>query len=204
MLKSVLASWRKTLYTSIPGIVVDYDANTKRARVQPAIQFLRRGNDDATTPQEVVDVPVMFPGGGGWMLAVEELAQGDAVMLIFCQRGIGRFKRTYSVELTSGGVMQKDAAVAIPAFSPQSINPPSGIAMQNQDGSIKVQVSDDGVEVAVGESGGATFNSDGSVDFANGAKSTITGDFITALGTSLDLHVHTGGTLTGGFTGSPV
>lgn len=201
MLKSVLQEYRKTLFTATPGIIVSYDASTRRANVQPTPRTAFR---DGTygAPPILPNVPVLMPSGGGFIVSVP-LQAGDPVLLVFCQRGIGAFKKTFQQENPSGGVLEMDAAVALAGFGPLQITPASGLSVQTTDGSKRVTVTNEVVEVKVGEAGGATFYPDGSVDFENGASTDAFGDFITAKGISLDNHVH-GNVQTGaGTTGIP-
>lgn len=201
MLRNVLKTFRQTLYTATPGIIVSYDRATRRASIQPTP---RTAFIDGTygSPPILPNVPVVLPFGGNFILDVP-LVAGDPVMIVYAQRGIKKFKKTFSQEDPSGGALQSDAAVAFPGFGPLSITPGAGISLQKTDGSVKVDIKDSEVEVKVGELGGMTLNSDGSIDFANGASLTASGDFVTSAGISLDNHVH-GGVQTGaGTTGAP-
>ena len=188
-LNTILAEWRKGLYTAMPATIASYNPSTKRADVQPAIRTQLREGEPILKPV-LTNIPVLFPSGGGWALAFNNLPAGEPVMLLFSQRGIGHFKKSYGVENPSGGVMQMDGAVAIAGFGALSIAPPDGIALQNDNGTIKVDLSDDGCNIDIEGTGGANLKKDGSVDFANGATITTDGDFVTKNGISLDSHVH--------------
>ena len=74
------------------------------------------------------------------------------------------------------------------------------VATTNENGSIELKP--DGSIVLTTPSGATTLNTDGSVDFSNGAKLDVTGDYITALGISLNFHKHIGNL--GSPTGPPI
>ena len=105
----------KRVHTSLPGIVQSYDAATRRARVQPAVDLLLTDGTSAQKPI-ILDVPVLWPTGGGYTLSLP-LDAGDAVMLLFAERDIQRFKETLAVgPPLSADVMQIQHAVAIAGF----------------------------------------------------------------------------------------
>jgi hypothetical protein len=71
--------------TAIPGIVVSFDPTTQTAAVQPAIK--RQFIDGVAALPVCVDVPVIFPAGGLFVLTMPVQA-GDECLLIFSQRAI--------------------------------------------------------------------------------------------------------------------
>ena len=196
MLAEVLAEYRKSFYTAIPAIVVSYDGSKKRADLQPTPLTLFKDGTSGALPI-LPNVPVIMPSGGGYCLTVP-LKKGDAVLVCFCQRGIKNFKKTYGEEEPSGGVLDINSPVAIAGFGALNISASPGASIQKEDGSVKVEILEDNilieaptkVDVVVGNSGGAEFLADGTVNFANGATSPADGDFVTAAGISLNNHVH--------------
>lgn len=195
-LKAILAENRKTLFSALPGIVTKYDKDSKRADIQPTPRTAFKDGTMGALPI-LPNVPVLSASGGGYCVAVN-LVPGDAVLLVFCQRGIKSFKKTFGLEDSSGGVLDINSPVALAGFGALSIAGTEGISLQKEDGSVKVEVLEDNilieapskVDVVVGGSGGAEFLADGTVNFANGATSPADGDFITKLGISSDTHVH--------------
>ena len=115
----------KRVHTSLPGVVVEYDAATRRARVQPAVDLLLSPPDNPTAdfgalipmPKPIIlDVPVIFPAGGGYTVHFP-LVKDDPVMLLFAERDIATFKETLETgpPLTDD-VMEIQHAVCIPGF----------------------------------------------------------------------------------------
>lgn len=78
------------IHTSLPGIVRAYDSPTQTARVQLAVQLKGRN----VPPLD--DVPVMWLGGAAGFLHVP-LAEGDTVLVLFCEEDFSKW-------LTSGSV----------------------------------------------------------------------------------------------------
>lgn len=93
-LAEVLASERKVLSeqmrVALPGIIQSFDPESVTAVVQPAIRYIERDNDGNQSTQDyplLVDVPVIFPRGGGCTLTFPVKA-GDECLVIFADRCI--------------------------------------------------------------------------------------------------------------------
>jgi hypothetical protein len=87
----------KDLHTCLPGIVQSFDAAKQTAVVQPAIQRIFTNHGPVNLPV-CVDVPVAFPGGGGFYLTFPVKA-GDECILLFSERAIDNW-------YASGGTQQ--------------------------------------------------------------------------------------------------
>lgn len=146
----VLEQFQKMMNTALPGIIHEYDAPTRRARVQPAIDALmtpEMGGDRVPQPV-LVDVPTLHAGGGD-TLAHAPIRRGDPVKLLFSQRGLEEFKRTYDLAApTADSVMAlRDAVAIVGTFGPlEGFVPASttGYSVQSLDGSTHVVVEPDG------------------------------------------------------------
>ena len=145
----------KTVHTSLPGIVNEYDATTRRARVQPAVDLLM--TDGTTKPKPILlDVPVLFPTGGGFTMHFP-LVAGDPVMLLFAERDIAAFKEALEVgpPLTDD-IMEIQHAVCVPGFVPPDtiapvLAPPNvpGLLMQSNDGMTYVNLQEGTLDATV-------------------------------------------------------
>ena len=96
---------RSNVRTAVPGIVRAYDARTMRARVQPALRAIvamPEGPDEGMDRAPIFDVPVIWPGGGGYLFHCP-LNPGDTVWMMFSERGITEFKN--SLELADPPAM---------------------------------------------------------------------------------------------------
>lgn len=76
----------KNLHTCMPGIIAAFDPVTQTASVQPAIKRIFTEKGSVNLPL-CVDVPVQFPGGGGFFLTFP-VAAGDECILYFSERCI--------------------------------------------------------------------------------------------------------------------
>jgi len=145
--KFILNQFKKSLYSVIPGVIETYNQTTKRCRVKPAINI--RKTDDTTEEQTaIINVPVVWPSGGGFTI-LSPLPAGTPVLIFFSQRGITKFKETFSTEDPGKGVFAKEDAIVIPSFGGLSVSPATsdGICMQAEDGLNYIFVEDGDIEV---------------------------------------------------------
>jgi hypothetical protein len=74
------------VHTALPGVVVKYDPQTRRADVQPSLTRKLPGEKFLKFPV-IPDVPVMFPGSKKYTLHFP-LEEGDEVLLIVTERAL--------------------------------------------------------------------------------------------------------------------
>lgn len=78
------------LHTALPAIVISFDADERTVTAQPTVQRVfseGEGFSGAHNLPPCVDVPVVFPMGGGYELTFP-VAAGDECLLIFAERCI--------------------------------------------------------------------------------------------------------------------
>lgn len=78
------------IWSALPGIIQSFDPGAMTVVVQPTIQALWRdplGNETWKTMPLCLDVPVIFPSGGGCSITFP-LQEGDECLLIFASRCI--------------------------------------------------------------------------------------------------------------------
>lgn len=109
---TALQGWQSGLWTAMPAIVQSFDSNKMTCTAQPAIKAkitTERAFVSAKRPGDafpwvtlplLVDVPVMFPGGGGYTLTFP-IAQGDEALIVFASRCIDDWWATGKVGLQS-------------------------------------------------------------------------------------------------------
>ena len=138
----------KGLYICIPGIVDSYNITTKRANVHPAINL--QETDGTTTQQSsIVNVPVVWPCGGGFSL-LSPLPHGTPIVMFFTQRGITKFKETYTESDPGSGLFAKEDAFVMPGFGALSDITPAtenGIVLQSEDGSHYIFIEEDLIKI---------------------------------------------------------
>ncbi|MCR5990759.1 hypothetical protein HKW65_06135 [Enterobacter ludwigii] len=137
----------------LPGKVTDYDPDLQRAVVEIGIQR-HEGRGVFNTLPEIKHVPVQFAGSPEWSV-FHELPEGTEGLIHFSQRSVD-----YWIE-QGGPVRPLDARMfdATDAFfSPgyrsraTSISglPNEGIGMSNASGSVRLHLSDAGINLKVG------------------------------------------------------
>lgn len=74
------------MFTMLPGRIQSFDTSTQLCSVQPTVRYL--GQDDAYIEYPTIDdCPVVFPGGGGFIMTFP-LQQGDEVVCLFAKHSI--------------------------------------------------------------------------------------------------------------------
>ena len=144
----------KRVHTCLPGIVQSYNAATRRARVQPAVDLLFTDGTSMEKPV-ILDVPVLFFTGNGFT-AHTALTAGDAVQLLFSERDIARFKETLETgPPLSADIMEIQHAVALPGFVPPGVMlSGDGMIFQSNDGMTFLHINNGTVDFTV--DGGVT------------------------------------------------
>lgn len=117
----LVQSIMSTLRVAIPGIIQSFDPETVTAVVQIAIKGMERdasGSEASVNLPLLVDVPVVFPRGGGCTLTFP-VKEGDECLVIFADRCIDFWWQNGGVqEPVDGRMHDLSDAFAIPG--PQS------------------------------------------------------------------------------------
>ncbi|HHT5262735.1 Gp138 family membrane-puncturing spike protein [Klebsiella michiganensis] len=206
-LAEVLASERKTLNeqlrVALPGIIQSFDPDAVTAVVQPAIRYIERDNDGNKVTQDyplLVDVPVVFPRGGGCTLTFP-VKEGDECLVIFADRCIDFWWQSGGIQEPVDGRMH-DLSDAFCIVGPQSqAKKISGISttaaqLRTDDGSAIIELAAGGAVTI--SSPQITINGPLQVN----GEITSTGDQVAA-GISQTGHTHGGVEPGGGSTGVP-
>lgn len=121
VLKTERSVINNQLRVALPGIVQSFDPDTVTAVVQPAIRYIEQDNNGNQSTHDyplLMDVPVVFPRGGGCTITFPVKA-GDECLLVFSDRCIDFWWQ-------SGGVQeavdprQHDLSDAFAFLGPQS------------------------------------------------------------------------------------
>lgn len=78
------------MWTALPAVLESFDAGKRTCTVQPTIRMLftdESKNETWLIMPQLLDVPVMFPGGGGFVLTFP-LKYGDEGLVVFGARCI--------------------------------------------------------------------------------------------------------------------
>jgi len=166
-LKFFFRQMMKGLYVCIPGIIDSYNPTTKRATVHPAINL--QDTEGTTTQQSsIANVPVVWPGGGGFSL-LSPLPSGSPVSIFFSQRGITQFKEVFTEADPGSGLFAKEDAFIIPSFGALSVTPASttGIVLQSEDGVDFVSIEDGLIEIKTDGNVEINGNADNAVSYTD-------------------------------------
>lgn len=149
----------KQLHTMLPGIVSKFDPATQSAEVQPAIKriFTDRG---AVALPLCVDVPVQFPGGGGFWLTFP-VQPGDECALYFSERCIDFWWANGGVQLPA----EYRTHDLSDAFALVGVNSKPNALPSFNANDVEVRDRARGVRT--------TWKHDGTIENVNGAGSTV-------------------------------
>ena len=189
----------KGINTSLPGIINNYNSSTRRAFVKIALKQVNTNNSLSDYPV-LVDVPVIFPSGGGYVLNFP-LVSGDAVVLLFSQRDLSTFKEAFLESApTLYGFFSLPDAVAFAGFGAISNTPAKSgaVNLQNTNGTSSISLTDSEIEVKTT----ATVTITAPTVTINGDLN-VSGN-VTSGSISLPNHVHTGVETGGSNTGGPI
>ncbi|HBV8115715.1 Gp138 family membrane-puncturing spike protein [Klebsiella oxytoca] len=204
-LAEVLASERKTLNeqlrVALPGIIQSFDPESITAVVQPAIRYIERDNDGNKSTKDyplLVDVPVVFPHGGGCTLTFP-VKEGDECLVIFADRCIDFWWQSGGVQEPVDGRMH-DLSDAFAIVGPQSqAKKISGISssaveLRSDDGSTKLSLNP--ASGAINGTAPGGFNLNGLQILPDGRLQLVDGSIV-------DKHTH-GGVESGGSNTAPL
>ncbi|HHD2873261.1 TPA: Gp138 family membrane-puncturing spike protein, partial [Klebsiella pneumoniae] len=202
---------------SMPGIIQSFDPDAVTAVVQPAIKGAEKDESGAEVSVNLpllVDVPVLFPRGGGCTLTFPVEA-GDECLVIFADRCIDFWWQSGGVQEPVDGRMH-DLSDAFCIVGPQSQAKKiggistTGAQLRTDDGSAFIEVAAGG-DITATTAGSATINApeivlngnvtiNGNLSQGMGERGgtatmhgpvTVTND-VTAGGKSLMTHMHGG------------
>jgi hypothetical protein len=190
----------RDLHSCMPGRIVSFNSAKQTAVVQPCIKSIfvtKKPGQNAVVSQLnlplCVDVPIQFPGGGGFFLTFPVMA-GDECLLQFSERAIEFWFQNGGIQLPSDYRLHdlSDAIATVGLNSqPNSIPNFNAAAceLRTRDGNTYVRV----------EAGQVTIKGNLIVTGTVVASGNVTGQ-----GTSLHTHIHSGVQTGGSDTGVPV
>ncbi|WP_209420770.1 Gp138 family membrane-puncturing spike protein [Klebsiella michiganensis] len=186
---------------SIPGIIQSFDPDAVTAVVQPAIKGAEQDESGAEVSVNLpllVDVPVVFPRGGGCTLTFP-VKEGDECLVIFADRCIDFWWQSGGVQEPVDGRMH-DLSDAFAIVGPQSqAKKISGIStsaveLRSDDGSAKLSLNPASGAISGTAPGG--FNLNGLKILPDGRLQLVDGSIV-------DKHTH-GGVESGGSNTAPL
>ncbi len=186
---------------SMPGIIQSFDPDTVTAVIQLAIKGYEPDNEGNMQPEVIpllVDVPVVFPRGGGCTLTFP-VKPGDECLVIFADRCIDFWWQSGGVQEPVDSRMH-DLSDAFAIVGPQSqAKKISGISasaveLRSDDGETKLSLNPSTGTIAGTAPGG--FNLNGLHILSDGRLQLVDGSIV-------DKHTH-GGVERGGSNTAPL
>lgn len=150
--RAALDGKQAEMWTALPGIIQSFDPAAMTVTVQPAVQGQLQDETGAVSPVNLpllVDVPVVFPCGGGFTLTYP-IKPGDECLVIFSSRcidgwwqagGIGGVPDSRMHDLSDG------MAIVGPRSQAGKLEPPphaDNVQLRSDDGETFVEMTPDG------------------------------------------------------------
>lgn len=137
----------KSVCTSIPGHILDFDPETQLAQVQIGVQRVDI-NGVTFEPPPLINSPVLIPGGAKFFIEFE-INPGDECLIIFSQRCIDGWNETGGIAVNPILRFHDfDDSITIPGVRSQpnvrSNFQNNGIRLRNEDGSNFIWLKNDG------------------------------------------------------------
>lgn len=172
-LLSALAGLQARIWTALPAIIESFDPAKMTVQAQPAIQARVRSPEGVwswVTMPLLVDVPVIYPSGGGFTLTFP-IEAGDECLVLFSSRCIDMWWQSGEVQIQAELRMHdlSDGFALVGPRSQPNILPNislTGTQLRNDDGTTFVQVSD----------GSITMTTPGAVTINAGSMQVSLGD----------------------------
>lgn len=159
-LRIALEGFSADLWTALPGIVKSYNPVQGTCRVQPSTQGRVRnpaGGESFVNLPLLVDVPVVYMGGGGFV-ATFDIQPGDEALVIFADRCIDSWWQSGGVQKPADSRMH-NLSDGIALIGPRSLarsipNVKAGVAqLRTLDGSTYYELAAGGVANIVAPGG---------------------------------------------------
>lgn len=215
------------LWTALPGIIRGIDRTNGTVSVEPTIQAKFTDQDGSVRWISIpllVDVPIVYPSGGGFTLTFP-IADGDECLVVFSSRCIDAWWDSGKVAIQSD-VRMHDLSDGFALVGPRSR--PNALSPVISGSAVELRNEDKTSYISINNAGSVRVDTTGDVEvFANGAarvtaptillagavtvtgsltvngNAAITGTVTNGVTTIGSDHIHPGGTLPGGFTGTP-
>ena len=173
---------RDNIATGMPGLVIDTSeyGSTGCISVRPALsRLLTTGQVISNDEIAIVDVPVLWPSGGGAILSCP-IKVGDVVWLAFCQRNLEDWvysDGTQEVVPSDSRHFAMTDAIAIPClYTTKNHLSPSTENVELKWGDKVISLKPSGEISVSNASGSYTLKSDGNIELHPAATVTVLGN----------------------------
>lgn len=147
----VLDGRQSCIWTALPAIVQSVDFAAMTCEVQPAIQGSVENEDGSITVVNLpllVDVPIVYPGGGGFILTFP-IAEGDEVLVVMASRCIDSWWQLGGVQKPIEARMHDLSdgfAIPGPRSQPRTVDSikTNGVQLRNEAGTVYFGINANG------------------------------------------------------------
>lgn len=179
---------QSSIWTALPGIVLNVDLEQQTMQVQPAIQgvlYDKDGNSSNVTLPVIADVPIVWPRSGGFSLTFP-IKPNDEVLVIFASRCIDAWFESGGVSAQSELRMHDLSdgfAILSPTSQPNKLSNVSttNVQLRNDIGTSFVEITPTGA-VNIKSTGNISVEGT-NVEMKASATATITAPAIILNGT---------------------
>ncbi len=170
-LRAAMDGRQAEIWTSLPGIVESFDPKAITVTVQPAVKGQIKDEQGKTTPVNLpllVDVPVVFPCGGGFTLT-HPIKNGDECLVVFASRCIDGWWQNGGIGGTPDKRMHElsdSFAIVGPRSQARVLNPPvdaDNVQLRTDDGKAHITMMPDYTIKAENPTTKITMSPDGSI-----------------------------------------
>lgn len=150
-MRAVLIGHQATVWTALPGIIRKVDLAKHTVEVEPAVQAKVSAPDGTTSWISIpmlVDVPILWPSGGGYTLTFPVLP-GDEALVIFASRCIDSWWQLGGVQVQAElrlHDLSDGFALIGPRSQPRVLDPaaiPEGVELRNDARTAYIRISDE-------------------------------------------------------------
>lgn len=148
-IRTALDGKQAEIYTAFPGIVAAFDPEAITVSVQPAIKGTitdETGSAELVSLPLLVDVPVCFPQGGGFVLTFP-IAEGDEALVVIANRCIDGWWQSGGVQAPAEHRMHDLSdgfAIVGPRSQPRRLAPsvdPEAVQLRSDDGEQHITIT---------------------------------------------------------------
>jgi len=149
--RMALDSAAASLWVALPAIVESVDFTAMTITAQPALTGMQNAPDGSTSSVKMpllVDVPIMFQGGGGYSITLP-IAKGDECLIIFADRCIDAWWQSGGVQAPMESRMHdlSDGFALVGVRSQPKVVPSisqTKVQIRSDDGTVFVEIDKTG------------------------------------------------------------
>lgn len=179
-LRSAMEAHAAQLWTALPGIILSFDPVAVTCTVQPAIQgsiTQQNGQTQQVNLPVLVDVPVIFLRGGGFVLT-HPVTAGDACLVVFASRCIDGWWQGGDVAPALSQRMHdlSDGFALVGPFTATGLTPPvntEDVQIRSLDGKVFIGIKPDQTIEAVNPQASVKLKPSGDIELKGSASITL-------------------------------